>query len=61
MITDYLPAVLTFKPPQSSISIYRALKNARELIEKLEPENPSDADRIQVALDDLELMMRVVR
>lgn len=61
MITDYLPAVLTFKPPQSSISTYRALKNARELIEKLEPENPSDADRIQVALDDLELMMGAVR
>lgn len=62
MTSNQLPAVLTFKPPQSSISVYRALKNARDVIEALhvDPAAEDLADRIQAAFDDLELMMQAV-
>lgn len=66
--SNFIPSVLTFDPPskQTSISTYRALKNARELLD-----NYADAaghlgsaewqDRLQTALDDLELMMGAVK
>lgn len=62
---SWLPRVLTFDPPQSSISVERALKNALETIERYcfvdgteDDERPQCAD---VAIDDLELLLRAVR
>lgn len=60
MTSNQLPAVLTFNPPQSGIAVYRALKQARELIEGIEPENDSHADILNATLDDLALMMQAV-
>lgn len=61
MVSDKLPSVLSFpNSKQNSLSTFRALKNAREVIEILangEDLSENDYDRIQVALDDLELMM----
>ena len=58
---NWLPAVLTFDGPQSSISVYRALKQARELMEMVMPDDGSNADKVQATLDDLELMMKAVK
>lgn len=60
-VSNKLPMVLTFKPPQSSISVERALKQARELIEEITAMAPHHEDRIQATLDDLDMMISAVR
>ena len=57
-----LPRVLTFPgTKQNSISVYRALKLAHEvLMEQAQPESEADEDRLNTALDDLSLMMDAV-
>lgn len=44
---------------QSAGSTLRALKHAKEMLEKYEPEGERP-NEIQVALDDLEIMIRCV-
>ena len=60
MIQNYLPSVLSQPEPQAGIAVYRALKQARELIEQMDAASDAQEDRIQATLDDLELMMRSV-
>ena len=55
MMSPQLPSVL--QDPRGSISMYRALKQIRELIEGITPENDSHEDQINASLDDLETMM----
>lgn len=66
--SNFIPAVLTFDPPskQNSLSTYRALKNARELVNLYADAcwgncSADHSDRLQTALDDLELMMGAVK
>jgi hypothetical protein len=63
-VSDRLPTVLVFEKPQSSISVHRALKNVREVLTEVATDIPDEgqfADRVQVALDDLELMIGAVK
>jgi len=64
MFLNYLPSVLTFDPPskQTSLSVYRALKNAEQIIGDLETTGDADYNhRCEVALDDLKLMIGAIR
>ena len=61
-IATKLPAVLEFPGTrQNSISVLRALKHAREVIMDLSLDFGQESDDcVQVALDDLELMIGAV-
>lgn len=60
MIQSYLPSVLSQPEPQAGIAVYRALKQARELIEQMDASCDAQEAQIQATLDDLGLMMRSV-
>lgn len=60
MINSQLPSILTPKPPISSISMERALKQAKDLILQIEPIDASHEDKIQATLDDLEVMLECI-
>ena len=60
MIQNYLPSVLSQPEPQAGIAVYRALKQARALIEQMDAASDAQEDQIQATLDDLELMMKSV-
>lgn len=54
-MSPQLPSVL--QDPQGSISMYRSLKQIKELIEGITPDDDSHEDRINASLDDIETMM----
>lgn len=56
MMSPQLPSVL--QDHRGSISMYRALKQIKELIEEITPTNESHEDRINASLDDIETMMK---
>ena len=53
MIHTYLPSVLSQPEPQAGIAVYRALKQARELIEQMDAASDAQEDEIQATMDDL--------
>ena len=56
-----LPARLDGYGKQAGIAVYRALKQARDIIAGLAAEaNEVDSDRIDATLDDLDEMLRRV-
>lgn len=57
----FLPSILSPQPPNSAISMERALKQAYELIEGIKPNNGSHEDKILATLDDLEVMLGCVK
>ena len=60
MIHTYLPSISGQPAPQAGIAVYRALKQARELIEQMDASCDAQEAKILATLDDLELMMRSV-
>jgi len=52
----FLPDVLVARPGYSAISVHRALKHIKTVLEGLEPVGLRSND-IQTALDDLEMMI----
>lgn len=61
MISNTIPAVLTFDPPQASISTERALKNAIMVLKNALVAGESMEDSHNTAIDDLELMLKAIR
>ena len=58
----WIPDVLSAANPANSISVERALKQARELIGLIQPMGDNDfdqslEDKIQATLDDLDFML----
>jgi hypothetical protein len=59
MIGDKIPSVLTPKPPDSSISTERALKQIKQLLEEHQSltENEHTEDMLNASIDDVEVML----
>jgi hypothetical protein len=55
-----IPAILTFKGKQTSISSIRAIKHALDMLDKYAPEGETPDD-LQTAIDDLELMLQATK
>jgi hypothetical protein len=64
-ISNKLPTVLTFEGKQNSISVLRALKNIKEVMELVDAHadfvNDDAEDRFQTAIDDLDLLIGAVK
>ncbi len=59
MIATYLPSVLFH--PRGSISMERALKQIKKLLEQCPSINESMEDEIQVSIDDIESMLDAIK
>lgn len=55
MISDKLPSVLQHN--RGSISLERALKQIKTLLEDVNPENDSHEDKLNASIDDVETML----
>lgn len=60
MIHTYLPSVSGPPVPLAGMAVYRILKQARDLVEQMEPSSEDQEAQIQATLDDLGLVMRSV-
>lgn len=58
MIGDSIPAVLQHR--RGSISTLRALKQIKELLERLEVDTEYDEDRLNTSLDDIDTMIEKI-
>jgi hypothetical protein len=56
-----LPRVLSAPNPDNSISVLRALKQIRSLLEMVEPSNEAEIDMVNASLDDVETMIEAVK
>ena len=54
----YIPAVLTGQGRKSSISMERALKQIKQLLENID--DPELEDRVLASLDDIDLMLEQI-
>jgi hypothetical protein len=60
MMSDKLPSVLTPKYPDSAISMVRALKQIKDLLEQIEPSSDSEEDRLNASIDDVKVMLESI-
>lgn len=57
-----LPRVLIDRTrKESSISVERSLKNIKDMLDSATPETPEQADRLDSAYNDLELMLKAIK
>jgi len=57
-----IPSVLTFDEPQAGISTERAIKNVIQILEQqVVVTNEAEEDRLQVAIDDMKLMLGAIK
>ena len=56
--SKYIPAVLTGHGCKSSISMQRALKQIKQLLENID--DPELEDRVLASLDDIDLMLEQI-
>jgi hypothetical protein len=61
MTSTSLPAVLVPPAPYTGISMERALKQIKDLLEHhIELEDPSIADAVQASIDDVDVMLMCI-
>jgi len=61
MKSNKLPSVLLVPAPNSSISMERALKQIKELLENhIESDDPSIADAVNASIDDVDVMLAAI-
>jgi hypothetical protein len=56
-----LPRVLSAPNPDNSISMLRALKQIKLLLEQVDVSDDTHADRIAASLDDIETMLAAIK
>lgn len=59
MILDHLPAVL--QHPRGSISMERALKQIKSLLERVDTTDGADEAALQASLDDVDSMLEKIQ
>jgi hypothetical protein len=63
MTSESIPAVLVPPKPYSGISMERALKQIKELLEQSWSEvmTHEDADKLQASIDDVDVMLMCIK
>jgi hypothetical protein len=61
MQSNHLPSILIPAPPNSSISLERALKQIKQLLEEAPIEGPSHEDRLNASIDDCDVMLSCIK
>lgn len=61
MTQDFLPSVLVPPKPNSGISMERALKQIKDLLEHYKTEYEIEEDRVNASIDDIEVMLLSIK
>lgn len=56
-----LPEILEGQGKQSGISMVRALKQIKQLLEQMPQESEQDSDRIMASIDDVDMMLSRIK